>query len=229
MWTIRSDDVLGAYGHHYVGVSRPVVPRHPNVRSDLEIVQALAPRVGLGDALAGDPRDWKRRLLAKLEPRGITLERLEDGGPTRHPFAPGPVFAERRFATPTGRANLVTDEPPLPVVPDARYPLILLSLSTDRSQASQWSRPLVGPINVTVHPHAAAGIPDGGTGRLESTLGAIVVRVVHDPRQRTDVALVPKGGRFGAGQCVNTLIPARLSDHGDCAALGDTLVRLVPE
>lgn len=225
---VEDDDVLGAYGHHHVGVSRPVVPRHANVRSDLEILQALAPRVGLGDALAGEPRAWKRRLLARLEPRGITLEQLEDGGPTRHPFAPGPVFAERRFATPTGRANLVTDEPPPPTVPDARFPLVLMSLSTDRSQASQWARPLVGAIDVTVHPDAAAGIADGGAGRLESALGAIAVRVVHDPRQRTDVVLVPKGGRFGAGQCANALIPARLSDHGECAALGDTLVRLVP-
>jgi anaerobic selenocysteine-containing dehydrogenase len=45
----------------------------PGVRSDLEIVQGLAARVGLGDALAGDARAWKRRMMrGTLEPLGVT-------------------------------------------------------------------------------------------------------------------------------------------------------------
>ncbi|HEV7557269.1 MAG TPA: molybdopterin-dependent oxidoreductase [Kofleriaceae bacterium] len=225
---LEDDDVLGSYGHHHVAVSRPVVPRPANVRSDLEITQALAARLGLADAVAGDARAWKRRLLGKLAPHGITLEHLEAHGPTRHPFVTQPVFAERRFDTPTGRANLMTAEPPSPAIPDHAFPLFLLSLSTERAQASQWARPLAGPLEVTVHPDAAAGIADGALGRLESAIASIIVRVVHDRAQRLDVALVPKGGRFGAGRCANVLIRARLSDHGQGAALSDELVRLVP-
>lgn len=225
---LENDDVLGSYGHHHVGVSRPVATRPEGVRSDLEIIQALAARVGLADVVAGDARSWKRRLLRKLEPHGITLERLEEEGPIRHPFVTPIAFPDRAFATPSGRANLMTELPASPAVPTSELPLFLMSLSTEKAQASQWSRPLVGPVPVTVHPDAAAGIPDGATARLESAIGSISVRVVHDPLQRRDVALVPKGGRFKTGQCANALIRARLSDHGGGAALSDELVRLVP-
>ena len=225
---LEDDDVIGAYGHHHIGVSRPVVPRPPGVRSDLEIVQALAGRVGLGDAIAGDARAWKRRVLAPLEARGITLEQLEERGPTRHPFA-GPIaFADRRFATASTRANLMTAAPPTSATPSAAWPLFLMSLSTDRAQASQWTKALDGPLEVTVHPASANGVAHRGRARLESAIGAIEVRVLHDARQRRDVAIVAKGGRFGRGQCANTLIRARLTDHGEGAALGDELVRIVP-
>jgi hypothetical protein len=102
-----------------------------------------------------------------------------------------------------------------------------MSLSTDRAQASQWARPLDGPLEVTVHP-ASTSVPHAALARLESTIGAIDVRVLHDPAQRRDVALVAKGGRFHAGRCANALIRARLSDHGEGGALCDELVRIAP-
>ena len=39
---VEDDDLLGAYGHHWLGASTPVVAPPPGVKSDLEIVQALA-------------------------------------------------------------------------------------------------------------------------------------------------------------------------------------------
>jgi anaerobic selenocysteine-containing dehydrogenase len=226
---LEDDDLLGAYGHHYVGVSRPVVPRPAYARSDLEIIQAVAARVGLGEALAGDARAWKRRLLeGKLAPRGITLERLEEHGPVKHPFVTPIAFADRAFPTPSGRANLMTEAPPPSATPSAEFPLFLMSLSTEKAQASQWSKPLTDYLEVTVHPEAAAGVGDGHLAQLVSQIHAITVRVRHDQAQRRDVALVAKGGRFDAGRAANALIRARLSDEGEGAALCDELVRLAP-
>ncbi len=226
---LEDDDLLGSYGHHYIGVSRPVVPPPPGVLTDLEIMQALAARVGLADALAGDARAWKRRILAgKMAPLGITLERLEAEGPIENPLVGDVAFADRRFPTPTGRAQLMTAPPPPPTLPTPAFPLVLLSLSTDKAQASQWARAPEAPLEVTVHPDAAGGIPDGGLARLESEIAGIDVRVRHDPQQRRDVAIVPKGGHLRRGMCANTLIRARLSDQGEGAALHDELVRLVP-
>jgi hypothetical protein len=59
-------------------------------------------------------------------------------------------------------------------------------------------------------------------------IGALDVIVKHDPRQRRDVALVPKGGHLSRGQCANALIRARTTDAGDGGALYDERVRLVP-
>jgi anaerobic selenocysteine-containing dehydrogenase len=225
---LEDDDLLGSYGHHYIGVAQPVVPPPSGVRTDLQIVQAVAARVGLGEALSGDARAWKRKLLAKVEPRGITLEKLEQGV-VRNPLVPEIQYEGRRFATASGRANLITEVPPSPAIPSPEYPLFLMSISTDKSQASQWARPPQGPTVVTVHPDAAAGIPDGGLGRLESAIASMPVRVRHDRNQRQDVALVAKGGHFRAQMAANALVRARHSDDGAGAALYDELVRLVPQ
>src|SRR5690606_5152261 len=98
---LEADDLLGAYGHHWLGVAQPVAERPDGVLSDLEIVQRLAERVGLGDALRGTARDFKRRMMKKLEPLGITLEKLEAGA-VKNPLAPPVIFEGRTFRTPTG-------------------------------------------------------------------------------------------------------------------------------
>jgi anaerobic selenocysteine-containing dehydrogenase len=198
------------------------------VRSDLEIIQGLASRLGLGDALAGTAREWKARLIsAKSAARGVTVEALE-AGPVKNPLAAEVLFADGRVQTPTGRVNLITEAPAEPVRP-AEFPLALLSLSTERAQSSQWSKRLSGPAVCTVHPDvaAAAGLGDGAIGRLQSALGEMAVRVRCDPAQRRDVALVPKGGHLRDGRCANALLRARITDIGEGGALYDEGVRLV--
>ena len=224
---LEEDDVLGSYGHPILGVSRPVVPPPDGVKTDLEIIQALAARVGLEHELAGTPRDWKRRLLEpRLAPFGVRLEQVE-AAPTRNPLAPSVLFADRRFATSTGRVNLLTTAPPPSPALDAAYPLRLLALSTPRSQSSQWAHAAPELLEATLHPEVAAGISDGGRARLESRLGALCVRVRHDPAQRKDVVLLPKGGHHHLRACANSLIEARLTDMGEGGALYEQAVRLV--
>lgn len=226
---LEDDDVLGAYGHHYIGVARPVVPAPPGVKSDLEIIQELARRVGLSAAVEGSARDWKRRFLSPaLVEKGVTLEVLEEA-PTPNPLVPKVLFEDRRFLTESGRVNLITEEPSDGGEPGgAEFPLSFMALSTDKSQSSQWSKPLEGPAVVTVHPDAAGGVPDGGIGRLESRVGSMVVRIRHDAQQRRDVALTPKGGHRKDGRCANAIIRARITDIGEGGSLYDERVRIVP-
>ena len=223
---LEADDILGAYGHHYLGVARPVVPRHPGVRSDLEIVQALAERVGLGEALAGDARAWKERLARpRLEPMGVTMDALERGA-VRNPLAPKVLFSDRKFATVSGKVNLITSAAPSALTSDAEYPLTMMALSTEDAQSSQWSRALEGPVEATLHPDAAGGVADGGLASLESRIGGMTVRVKHDAKQRRDVVLVPKGGHLKDGRCANALVRARATDLGGGASYYDEGVRL---
>jgi anaerobic selenocysteine-containing dehydrogenase len=225
---LETDDLLGSYGHHFIGVARPVVPPPPQVRSDLEIIQGVASRVGLGEALAGTAREWQERLVKpRLGPRGVTLEQLE-AGPLPNPLAPKVIFADRKFATPTGRVQLMTGVPAQHTGPSAAFPLTLMALSTERSQSAQWAKVPTGPAVLTVHPDAAPGFADGAQARLESRLGFLTVQLKFDPKQRRDVALMPKGGHLRLGQCANAITEARTTDAGGGGALYDEPVRLAP-
>src|SRR5205814_7927187 len=44
---LEADDILGAYGHHYLGVATPIVAPPPGVKSDLQILQELSRKVGM--------------------------------------------------------------------------------------------------------------------------------------------------------------------------------------
>lgn len=224
---LEADDLLGAYGHHYLGASRPAVPPPEGVKSDLEIIQALASRVGLGEAMAGSAREWKRRLIEPLSRHGVSLEDLERG-PVRNPAAPKVLFAGRKFPTPSGKVRLLTEAPPRQPESEPDFPLWLMALSTEESQSSQWAEPAEGPAPVTVHPDSSSGLADGELAVLESALGALEVVVRHDARQRRDVALIPKGGHLSGGRCANALVRAAATDLGEGGALYEERVRLVP-
>jgi anaerobic selenocysteine-containing dehydrogenase len=226
---------MGAYGHHWLGASVPVVAPPPGVRSDLEIVQLLAAQIdrrtgagegGLAPMVAGSARDWKRRLLRRVEPVGVTVERLERES-VRNPLAGNVLFEGGRFPTPSGKMRLLT-RTPVPPEEEPGYPLWLFSSSTERSQSSQWAGPPPAVLEATCHPDAAPGLADGADVVVESGIGALRGRLKLDPLLRRDVVVVPKGGHFDSGTCANTLVRARLTDAGEGAAYLDCRVRIRP-
>jgi anaerobic selenocysteine-containing dehydrogenase len=225
---LEDDDVVGAYGHHYLGNVRPVVEPPQGVLTDYQIVQELARRVGLGGEFAATSREWKRRLLGRVERLGASLEALEQGA-VRNPLVPEVLFADRRFPTATGRVNLIREVDPSPPGTTPLRPLLLMALSTEKAQGSQWSAAKQeGPATVTVHPDRAHGFAEGDVALLESELGTMRVRLAFDDRQRRDVALMAKGGWMSKGRCANVLIAAAATDAGGGACYYDTPVRLLP-
>lgn len=221
---LEDDDLVGAYGHHWLGEVRPVVPPPDGVKTDHEIVRELARRLGLEGEFGGTVEDWKRRLLP-----GATLDALRAKGHVRNPRAPEVLFADRKFPTASGRVNLVHDVEVEPARPTRERPLLLMALSTERAQSSQWlPRGDGSPPVATVHPGAAPGFRDGGLAEVESEIARMTVRLRFDDRQRTDVLLLPKGGWLSKGACANALVPALETDAGEGAVYYDTPVRIVP-
>jgi anaerobic selenocysteine-containing dehydrogenase len=217
---LEEDDLVGAYGHHYLNVVRPVV-RTEGTLSDYEITQAMAARTGLGESFADDPRSWKRRLL-----KNIPLEELEKGS-IRNPKAPMVAFEGRSFATKTKKAQLLIEVPEVKSGVNREMPLMLHALSTPESQSSQWSPSEPDePVEAVVHPESACGFHNGALAVLRSAIGAMTVRVKYDDRQRRDVVIVPKGGSLAKGRCANALTRAKLTDAGEGAALYEEPVRL---
>ncbi|MBL8754902.1 MAG: molybdopterin-dependent oxidoreductase [Planctomycetes bacterium] len=232
---LEDSDVLGAYGHHWIGESRPVVPMPPGVRHEVAIFQDLARRVGL-ESFPQEPIDMlKRQALAEVAGQGASLESLRKHGAVRSPVADRLLFPAGRVFTANGRVQLLTQAPPEPTIEvpaaaaKASAPLWLFSNSTEKAQASQWATSLGERIGCTVHPDAVPGLAHGAKVRIVSPLGSIAAELVLDPAQRKDVAVVPKGGHFDRAQSANALIAARATDLGLGAAYLDCLVRIVPE
>lgn len=230
---VEDDDLVGAYGNHWIGASVPVVAPPEGVRSDLEIVQLVAAEVdrrtgagrdGIAPKVAGSAKDWKRRILRRVEPLGLPVERLERES-VRNPLAPSVLFEGRRFPTPDGKMRLLT-QTPAPPEEEPGFPLWLFSSSTEGSQSSQWSGPPPAVLEATCHPDAAPGLSDGAEVFVESAIGSLRARLRLDPAQRRDVLLVPKGGHLDAGTCANALVRARTTDAGEGAAYLDCRVRV---
>jgi len=223
---LEDSDLIGAYGHHWLAESQPVVAPPPGVLHELELFQALAARVGIGDALAGSLDDWKRRLLGRVAARGAALEDLRRG-PVRNPDAPRVVFGDGRVRTPNGRVQLMTDDAS-PAPASTEYPLWLFSSSTEKSQSSQWAgRGLGEHVWIRVNPSAAPGRDAGELVTIASAHGQIRAKLELDASLRPDVAVMPKGGHFDRGHAANALIAARTTDIGLGAAYLDCRVRLI--
>ena len=232
---VEGDDLMGAYGHHWLGASVPVVAPPPGVRSDLEIVQLLGAEIdrrtrvgdgGIAPKVAGSATEWKRRLLRRVEPLGVTVERLEKES-VRNPLVGNILFERGRFPTPSGKMRLLAVVPS-PPEDEPGFPLWLFSSSTEHSQCSQWVGPAPTVVEATCHPDAAPGLGDGAEVLVESALGSLRARLKLDALQRPDVVLVPKGGHFDSGTCANALVKARPTDAGEGAAYLDCRVRIRP-
>jgi anaerobic selenocysteine-containing dehydrogenase len=148
-------------------------------------------------------------------------------GAVKNPRAAEIMFADRRFETPTGRVNLLCDADPTTPAATPDYPLLLMPISTDKAQSSQWLPGAQGGLApVIVHPSSAPGFQDGDSAVLQSEIGEMQVVLRFDPRQRPGLAIAEKGGWLRKGRCANALIPAKESDAGGCAAYYETPVRL---
>jgi anaerobic selenocysteine-containing dehydrogenase len=222
---VEDDDLLGAYGHHWISESRPIVPPPPGVLHEVELFQELASRLGLSAAMSGSVDEYKQKLLSRAEERGLSLEKLRQGS-QRNPFRGDQLFPEGRVDTSDAKVRLISERPAEAKAEESEEGLWFMSLSNITSQASQWSRDPGELLEVTVHPDSAEGLHSGDEVQLENSMGSIRARLVLDPLQRRDVALYPKGGHFDRGQSANALIQARCTDMGMGGALLDCKVRI---
>ena len=227
---LEDDDLVAAYGHHYIGVSKPVVPPLGEAKSDFEILRALAPRVGLGDLFGEGALAWKKRIAnKKLKAHGLSLTALEEKA-QRNPCAKAIAFEDQQFCRPSKKARFLSlhDDYVLAACEkdqsrDDDYPFYLFSVSTPKGQASQMARPREGFAIARVHP--SSGLRDGATMRLSSRIGSIVVTIELNDSVEKDVVWMDKGGQLSDGGCANALLEGALTDAGEGAALYDERVR----
>lgn len=225
---LEEDDLLGAYGHHWLTAMDAVIDPPHGVKTDYEIIQQIARRVGLTNEFSEDVDTWRKRFMAKLADHNIDLGQLQAGA-VKNPFVDEVAFADRKFPTPTGRINLLHELPDILQLTSTEHRLELAALSTREAQSSQWhAHQQEGPAIATVHPAAAQDFSDRDVVWLVSEHGRLQVRLEFNTKQRRDVVLMDKGGWHFQGRCANSLIKAETTDAGECAVYYDTAVRFEP-
>jgi assimilatory nitrate reductase catalytic subunit len=180
---------------------RKAVEPPGDARSDFDIVMDLADRLGVRDELFpgwATPADafaeWRRVSAGRLcDYSGITYERVDAAGGVQWPCPSGDpsvplggtprLYADWRFPTPTGRAQLRCVEPkPISDRPRRLYPLLL---NTGRTVEHWHTRTKTGRVEildrlapegwVEVHPTDADAlrIHSGDLVRIVSERGAV--------------------------------------------------------
>ena len=221
---------------------RRAVAPPPEVRSDLDVLCALADRLGHGDRFgARSPEAVFDELAAvsaggRADYSGITYERLDATGgifwpcPDRAHLGTPRLFGDR-FAHPDGRARLVPVRyRPAAEHPDARYPYYFTTgrLMEHYNSGAQTrmvprlaaSRP--EPL-LQIHPQLARCIGLAGEGRVvvESRRGTVTFSTVVDPDIRTDTVFAPFhwGGRQAANLLTNPALDptSRMPEFKVCA------------
>jgi assimilatory nitrate reductase catalytic subunit len=190
---------------------RKVVEPPPLVRTDLEVIHAIAAALGVPQGFPTDPRavfDELCRASAGgvADYAGMSYSRLDatDGlhWPCPSPDHPGtPRLFTDTFATPDGRARFVPVEHRAAAEePDAEYPVYL---TTGRTRAHYQSGAQTRRVRqlaatepaafVEVHPTLAAamGLVEGAVARVVTRRGAAELSVRLDPGIQPETVFVP--------------------------------------
>ena len=224
----EEDLVVTDWWHSYFGYVRPVIPPCGEAKSDLEIFQGLAERLGLGAEMAGSPGEWISRLIAPMQGYGITLERLRADGWARHPLADDVPFADRQFYTRSGKFEFMTQRQEI-FQPAAGYPLSLITAKTNTRLNSQMlDKERERLPQAWIHPQvlAEAGLSEEVEALIESPYGRMRVRVRVDARQRRDTIFTDQGTWLSAGGTPNQLTGNVISHYGRLGAYNQVSVRL---
>jgi molybdopterin guanine dinucleotide-containing S/N-oxide reductase-like protein len=271
-------DLQKAYGHYYVQVSNRAIAPLGECRSNVEVFRALAERMGFQEdcfrqsidemidlALESD-NPWMRGLSRKRLEQGQV--RLNFGGqgsedkdsvlepkpdlPTAsaHNSTPFLPFAEGKFHTPSGKAELYSEalkaqgldpvakfEPPTESRHGQRhgFPLELLARKADNFLNSTFSNiPSLGEmeefglLEISAFDARARGIVDGDRVRVFNRRGEIALQARVDGKVQPGVvsAKLQWAKTTPGFQSINSLTSEKLTDMGNSATFYSVLVEV---
>ena len=266
-------DLQTAYGHYYLQVSNQAIEPLAECRSNVEMFRSLAHRMGFKeecfdesvdemiDAALQSTNPWLHAIdRTRLEREGhvrLTFSSnadgsCGDGSLTRpgepHPFLP---FAHGNFATPTGKAQLYSEQlkaegldpvveftPPTESRHSAQaqaYPLELLARKADNFLNSTFTNlPSVQELEernileISAPDARTRGIADGDTVRVFNARGEIQLTARVDGRVQPGVVSAKLNwAKLTPGQRnINVLTSEKLTDMGNSATFYSVLVEV---
>jgi anaerobic selenocysteine-containing dehydrogenase len=271
-------DLQKAYGHYYVQVSNQAIAPLGECRSNVEVFRALAERMGFQeDCFRESIDDMIDLALESNNPwmQGLSRERLEQGparlnfrgqasagkdsvlqpradAPTAsaHYSSPFLPFAEGKFPTPSGKAELYCEaltaqgldpvaefQPPTESRHGNRngFPLELLARKADNFLNSTFSNlPSVqemeefGLLEISAPDARARGIVDGDRVRVFNGRGEIALKARVDRKVQPGVvsAKLHWAKTTPGFQSINSLTSEKLTDMGNSATFYSVLVEV---
>jgi anaerobic selenocysteine-containing dehydrogenase len=247
-------DLYRSYGHYYLQLGRPVIAPLGEARSNWEVFQALAARLGFTESIFRKTvADLIRDLLAVDRPEAerVTYEQLAAGDPIRvnvardgNPFAAG-------FATPSGKLEFFSQRlatrglPPVPTYVPAvegyerkscEHPLQLLTppakdfLNTSFGSVDRLVRS-EGKPRLKIHPAEAAArrIVADCLVRVYNRRGECFLYADVTPDVPPGVLVAESiwwAKHHPGGKGINRLTSDRLTDLGECSTLHENLVEV---
>lgn len=240
---LERTELSRGYGAFVLQKARAAVPPVGEARPNHDVFAELCRRTGV--ARPGDPDSDEEiaSVLLRSSRRGDALARdlerdsvafLEEG------VAPVP-FVDAFPRTPDGKIHLVPEdldrEAPHGLyhyradAAAARFPLALISPSTDRTISSTLGELHRAGVPLAIHPADAASraVQDGDRVRVFNDLGSVRCRAHVDPDMREGVVFLPKGlwsHNTESGTTANALSPDTLTDIGGGACFNDARVEV---
>ena len=242
---LERTEISRGYGAFVMQEARAVIPPVGEARPNHEVFAELCRRLGL--ARPGDPETAEEISGAILgsSRRGAHLRESLDAN--RIAFLEegvSPVqFVDTFPRTADGKIHLVPEaldrEAPLglygyqPEPDTSRYPLALISPSSDRTISSTLGELHRAPVPVAMNPVDAAprGIRDGDRVRVFNARGSVRCFAHLDAGMRAGVVYLPKGiwsHNTESGTTSNALSPDTLTDLGGGACFNDARVDIEP-
>jgi len=235
---LEEEDMVGSYGHNWVSPINPATTPEGEAKSEFEVFQTLADKMGFGDEMAGSPAEWLKKITVPIADMGIKWEDLRAGPVKMVPEDQIP-YSDGIFFTESGKFEFITEFPEYQMCEhdlkdrELDYPLCLISSSPEKWVCSVVPETEMenGLLNVELSPKILEelGIRDGETAVLESQVGELKVKVQETECARDDTVRTERGGWMKYGKNINILTIDLMSEAGNGTPYYETMVKIRKE
>lgn len=222
---LEEEDIVVSWGHNWIGPVNKAIEPLGESKSDLLIAQELAKKLGLKKEMEGTPREWLKRVFQPMERAGLTVEQVMKS-PAKCPINPMVAFKEKRFLTPSGKFEFITE---FYKEQKKKFPYHLITALGDKwinSLILEDQHPKIP--RVCIHPNLAheKGIFENSKVFIKSAVGELIAEAHLSDAVREDTIMISHGTWLKRGGGDNQLTEDLISTFGNMAAYYSTTVSI---
>ena len=222
---LEEEDIVVSWGHNWIGPVNKAIEPLGESKSDLLIAQELAKKLGLKKEMEGTPMEWLKRVFQPMERAGLTVEQVMKS-PAKCPINPMVAFKEKRFLTPSGKFEFITE---FYKEQKKKFPYHLITALGDKwinSLILEDQHPKIP--RVCIHPNLAheKGIFENSKVFIKSAVGELIAEAHLSDAVREDTIMISHGTWLKRGGGDNQLTEDLISTFGNMAAYYSTTVSI---